>query len=84
MNIFLISIIWLQGSPVLQTQPLASIHQCTALAQAAVQMVQGQATSNMTSGHSELQIAHDAKTNSWTVKTGIIGREMARFQCLST
>jgi len=84
MNAFLISIIWLQGSPVMQTQAVTSSRQCTALAEAAIQMVQEQAATNMTGGHSELQIAHDAKTNSWTVKTGITGREMARFQCLST
>lgn len=84
MNVVLISIIWLQGSPVLQTQPLASVRQCMAVAEAAIQMVQEQAATNLSGGHNALQLAHDAKTNVWTLQTGITGREMARFQCLST
>ena len=82
MNALLISIIWLQGSPVLHTQPLVSAKQCSSVAEADIHMIQGQALTNMTAGSNALQIVHDEKLNSWTLSTGLVGREVARLQCL--
>ena len=82
MNALLISIIWLQGSPVLHTQALGSVRQCASVAEATIQMIQGQALTNMTGGTNALQIVHDEKLNSWTLSTGTVGREVARLQCL--
>jgi hypothetical protein len=81
-NALLISVIWLQGSPVLHTQALASVKQCVSAAEAAVQMIQGQALTNMGGGHGALQLVHDDKLNTWTLSTGLVGREVARLQCL--
>ena len=82
MNALLLSIIWLQGSPVLHTQALPSVKQCVSAAEAAIQMMQGQALTNMGGGHNALQVVHDDKLNMWTLSSGIVGREVARLQCL--
>jgi hypothetical protein len=65
MNAVLITVIWLQSAPVLQTQPMESIGVCVASARAAVQMIAQQATSNMTGGHAALQLAYDEKKMEW-------------------
>jgi hypothetical protein len=81
-NVLFISIIWLQGGPVLHTQPLGSVKQCASVAEATVQMIQGQALSNMAGGSNQLKIVHDDTLNQWTLRTGIVGREVARLQCV--
>jgi hypothetical protein len=83
-NALLISIIWLQGSPVLHTQPLVSEKQCASVAEATIQMIQGQALTNMTGGNNQLKIVHDERLNLWTLSTGLVGREVARLQCVPT
>lgn len=50
MDEFLVTLLWLQGGPVLQTQPVTSIRQCIALAEASVQMLQVQAEANWQEG----------------------------------
>jgi len=82
LSALLISIIWLQGSPMLQTQPLVSEKQCVTVAEATIQMIQGQALTNMTGGNNQLKVVHDEKLNMWTLSTGFVGREMVRLQCV--
>lgn len=77
----LIVVTWLQGGPLIQTLVLNSPVECRIAAESAVQMIQMQARTNMTSPHNDLTAEKDEKTGEWRLSTGGIGREVARLRC---
>jgi hypothetical protein len=63
---------------------MVSEKQCATVAAATIQMIQGQALTNMTGGNNQLKLVHDEKRNVWTLRTGFVGREVACLQCVPT
>lgn len=77
----LLVVTWLQGGPQVQTLVVNSPGECRVAAESAVQMIQLQARTNMTSPHNDLTAEKDEKTGEWRLFTGGIGREVARLRC---
>ena len=78
----LVVVTWLQGGPILHTQLLASPRACQQAAQAAVQMIEQQARTNLTGPHGVLSVEYKPQNQDWRLSTGGIGREVARLRCL--
>ena len=82
LSTLLVVVTWLPGGPMLHTQLLASPRACQLVAHAAVQMIEQQARTNLTSPHGVLSVVHDPQTQQWRLSTGGISREVARLRCL--
>ena len=75
-HILLITSVWLQGAPLIQTLPMTTLAQCIDAAENTVAIVRSQAMSNMIGGAGDLQLSRDDKTHDWRLATGTVGREV--------
>lgn len=83
MKTVLIATMWLQGSPFIATQAVDSMDACLRLSEALVRSVKAQAQPNLTSPHRHLNEAGSAEEAGRVLRTGTIGREIARVQCVA-
>lgn len=82
MSIILITAVWLQAGPMVQTTPMDSVQTCRVAAEAVMDIISNLAETNLNAPHKPLRREGGTTSNEWHLYSATVGRQVASARCV--